>query len=154
MADYGLATMGITFGYGTETTAGTKPTAFTKLTRIQDIPAISLTPAQVSVTCLEDVLERFVAGRMATGGQINIVVNATEDTVDEWDDLLTAYAALTGGKQMWFETIVPGFTKAFFFVAQPPKALPTPDVSGDVVTMSIPLTIVDVKGLDTKIAFT
>ena len=44
MAAAGISTLGITFGYGTETTAGTKPTSFKQLTRINAIGGISIEP--------------------------------------------------------------------------------------------------------------
>ena len=37
MAVAGISSLGITFGYGVETTAGTKPASFKKLTRINTI---------------------------------------------------------------------------------------------------------------------
>ena len=42
MALAGISTLGITFGYGVETTAGEKPTAFTQLSRINSIGGITI----------------------------------------------------------------------------------------------------------------
>ena len=47
MAEAGLSTLGITFGYGTEATAGTKPTSFKQLTRINAIGGINIEPEQI-----------------------------------------------------------------------------------------------------------
>ena len=41
MAAAGISTLGITFGYGSEATAGTKPTSFKQLTRINAIGGIA-----------------------------------------------------------------------------------------------------------------
>ena len=38
----GLSTLGITFGYGVESSAGTKPSSFTQLNRINNIGGISM----------------------------------------------------------------------------------------------------------------
>lgn len=54
MAAAGISTLGITFGYGTETTAGTKPTSFKQLTRINAIGGINIEPEQIDASALED----------------------------------------------------------------------------------------------------
>lgn len=43
----GLSTLGITFGYGVETTAGQKPSEFTQLERINAIGGISMDTEQI-----------------------------------------------------------------------------------------------------------
>lgn len=68
MAEAGLSTLGITFGYGTETTAGTKPTSFKQLTRINAIGGINIEPEQIDASALEDAITRYVKGRADTGG--------------------------------------------------------------------------------------
>ena len=50
MADYGISTLGVTFGYGVETTAGTKPGTFTQLTRINDIGEISVDTEEIDAS--------------------------------------------------------------------------------------------------------
>lgn len=145
----------ITFGYGAETTAGSKPATFTQLTRINSIGGIQIDPETIDASALEDAVEKTVAGRGSTGGQFTVAVNLTEDTQDEWEALIASYQALSGGKQMWFETIIPGFTDAFFVIAQPPLSIPQPEFGqNELLTVDINLTIVDYKGLDTKVAFT
>lgn len=47
MAQPGISTLGIEFGYALETAAGTKPTAFNLLTRINAIGGISLPSEQI-----------------------------------------------------------------------------------------------------------
>ena len=69
--------------------------------------------------------------------------------------LIAAYKALSGGKRMWFETIVPGFEDAFFVVAQPPEQIPQPEFNqNELLTVEMNLTIEDYKGMDAKVAFT
>ena len=43
----GISTLGITFGYGMETTAGVKPTVFTQLHRINSIGGITIESEQI-----------------------------------------------------------------------------------------------------------
>ena len=155
MAAAGVSTLGITFGYGTETTAGTKPTSFKQLTRINAIGGISIEPEQIDASALEDAVTRYVKGRADTGGSFPVTVNATSDTITEWETLISAYKALSGGKRMWFETIIPGFEKAFFVVAQPPEQIPQPEIGqNELLTMEMNLTIEEYKGMDTKVEFT
>ena len=155
MAAAGISTLGITFGYGTEATAGTKPTSFKKLTRINALGGINIEPEQIDASALEDEITRYVKGRADTGGSFAVTVNFTSDTVKEWQDLITAYKALSGGKRMWFETIIPGVTNSFFVVAQPPEEIPQPEIGqNELLTVEMNLTIEEYKGLDTSVEFT
>lgn len=155
MAAAGISTLGITFGYGTETTAGTKPTSFKRLTRINALGGINIEPEQIDASALEDEITRYVKGRSDTGGSFAVTVNFTSDTVKEWQDLITAYKALSGGKRMWFETIIPGITNSFFVVAQPPEEIPQPEIGqNELLTVEMNLTIEEYKGLDTSVEFT
>ena len=155
MAAAGISTLGITFGYGTETTAGTKPTSFKQLTRINALGGINIEPEQIDASALEDFITRYVKGRADTGGSFAVTVNFTSDTVKEWQDLITAYKALSDGKRMWFETIIPGIAKSFFVVAQPPEEIPQPEIGqNELLTVEMNLTIEEYKGLDTSVEFT
>ena len=155
MAAAGISTLGITFGYGTEATAGTKPTSFKQLTRINALGGINIEPEQIDASALEDFITRYVKGRADTGGSFPVTVNFTSDTVTEWQDLITAYKALSDGKRMWFETIIPGITNSFFVVAQPPEEIPQPEIGqNELLTLEMNLTIEEYKGLDTSVAFT
>ena len=155
MAAAGISTLGITFGYGTESTAGTKPTSFKQLTRINALGGINIEPEQIDASALEDEITRYVKGRADTGGSFAVTVNFTSDTVKEWQDLITAYKALSGGKRMWFETIIPGITNSFFVVAQPPEEIPQPEIGqNELLTVEMNLTIEEYKGLDTSVECT
>ena len=104
MALAGLSTLGITFGYGVETTASTKPATFSQLTRINSIGGIQITPETIDASALEDSVEKSVAGRASTGATWEVVINYTPDTATEWTNLISAYnTAHASQKQMWFE---------------------------------------------------
>ena len=148
----GVSTLGITFGYGTEDTAGTKPTTFTQLNRINAIGGITIENEQIDASALEDKVSRYVQGRGDTGGSFTVTVNVTNETTEQWQNVITAYNALTGAKRMWFEVWSPNLTKAFYIVAQPPQKLPMPESSQNGLwTMEIPLTIEEYVGLDVAI---
>lgn len=156
MALAGISTLGITFGYGVEASSsiGTKPTSFTKLTRINSIGELSIDPSSIDASALEDMVTKYIAGRSEVSETIAIDVNFTTETQTEWETLISAYEALTGGAQMWFEVIIPGYADGFFFIAQPPAILPMPSMGqNELLVMTINLVVADYKGLDTKVAF-
>lgn len=155
MADMGISTLGITFGYGTEITAGTKPTTFTQLHRINSIGGITIENEQIDASALEDLVSSYIRGRADTGGSFAVTVNFTPDTKKEWAKVITDYAALKDGKRMWFETIIPGFEESFFVVAQPPTAIPQPEIGqNELLTIEMNLTIEEYKGMEASVAFT
>lgn len=151
----GISTLGITFGYGVETTAGTKPTAFTQLHRINSIGGITIENEQIDASALEDFVNRYVRGRADTGGSFPVGVNFTPETNTEWKEVISDFAGLEAtGKRMWFETIVPGFDEAFFVVAQPPTAIPQPEFGqNELLVVEMTLTIEEYRGMEEKVAF-
>ena len=79
----------------------------------------------------------------------------TPDTIDEWDDLISAYnTAHASNKQMWWQVNSTGLGgDSFFFIAEPPQDIPMPESSqNELWTVEIPLAIVDYVGLDTAVA--
>lgn len=152
MATAGVSALGITFSYGVETVAGTKPTSFKLLTRINNIGEVTVEPESIDASALEDMQTRNIAGRDTVSDTMAVEVNKTNETIKEWEDLITAYKGLTGGKRMWFQTIVPGFEKAEFVVAQPPSKLPiSSKEQNSLLTMTINLIIEEMIGSDTLV---
>lgn len=152
MAVAGLSSLGVLVGYGVETSNGVKPTKFNLLNRINSVGGISGTTNSIDASALEDYMERSVAGRQESGSTFPISVNMTDETIKEWNDLITAYKALTGGKRMWFTICHPQMEKAFFIVAQPPQVLPMPDFEqNSLMVVEMTLAIDEYKGLDTKV---
>lgn len=151
----GLSTLGITFGYGVETVAGTKPASFTQLNRINNIGGIAMDVEQIDASALEDTQTKYVAGRADTGGTWAVTVNFTDETADEWSDLIDAYnTAQASNLNLWFEVILPNQSDAFFVIAQPPQQLPMPEIGqNELLTVEISLTVVEYKGWDTKVSF-
>lgn len=155
MAVAGLASLGMRLGYAVESTKGTKPTAFTGLSRINTVGGITIDPETIDASAVEDRITRNIKGRANTGGSWAVTVNITDDTITEWTTLIAAYKALSDGKRMWFELYHPDLEKAFFVIAQPPEDIPMPEISQNVLlTVDMNLTIEEYKGLDTKVAVT
>ena len=148
----GLSTLGVTFSYGVETTAGTKPTTFKLLSRINSIGEITVTPEAIDASALEDRQTRNIAGRDTVSDTVTVTVNKTDETIEEWKEVITTYNGLTGGKRMWFQEITPGITDAEFFVAQPPSILPISGKSqNSLLTMEIPLVLEEMIGTSAKV---
>lgn len=151
----GLSTLNVTFGYGVETVAGTKPASFTQLNRINNIGGISMDVEQIDASALEDTQTKYIAGRADTGGTWDVTVNFTDETAEEWEDLIDAYnTAQASNLNLWFEVILPNQSDAFFVIAQPPQQLPMPEIGqNELLTVDISLTVVEYKGWDTKVSF-
>lgn len=154
MALAGVSTLGITLGYGVETTAGTKPTTFKRLYRINSIGGITIENEQIDASALEDMVSRYVQGRADTGGSFAVSVNFTPETNAEWSEVIQEYTtAKESGLRMWFEVVIPGFDEAFFVVAQPPTAIPQPEIGqNELLVVEMTLTIEEYLGMDTKVA--
>lgn len=152
----GISTLGITFGWGVETTAGVKPTVFKQLDRINSIAEIVIENEQIDASALEDLVSRYIQGRGDTGGSFPIGVNYTPETVVQWQEVIEAYnTAKKSGLRLWFETIIPGFTDGDFVVAQPPTKLPSPAKGqNELLTVDMNLTIEEYVGLEEKVEFT
>lgn len=109
----------------------------------------------IDSSALTDLVTQTIAGRADTPGNISVTVNLTPETMAEWKDLIDDYGDLENSCQMWFQTIIPGFTKSFFFIAQPPQNIPQPEMNqNELLTVEFSLTIVEYKGMDDKVAFT
>lgn len=153
MAD--LTTLGVTFGFGVETTAGTKPITFTQLKRCNAIGGIPLETEQIDVSALEDYLTQYAAGRQDTGGTWEVTFNMSADTIAAIEDLYEkAATAKEGGKGVWFQVMFPDLPDAFFVIAETGRAIPLPDIAqNEAATLPITLVISEYKGLDTKVAW-
>ena len=149
----GLSTLGVKLGYAVETTANTKPAAFTWLERANSISGIELPSEQIDASALEDYATRYVAGRQDSGGEWTVTFNLTSEVVGQLEDMIAAYnTAAASNLNMWFEVWTPNQTKGFFVVAQPPQILPMPEFAqNELQTIDVVFTIVEYKGQSTAI---
>ena len=149
MALAGLSTLGVELGYGT---GSSKPSTLTELTRINSIGGISLNTEAIDASALVDDVTRRVAGRADTDETLPVTINATDETISEWETLITTYNALTGSSELWFEVYHPNLTNGFWFKAQPPKKLPMPEMGqNQLLTMEINLVVTEYVGLETAV---
>lgn len=149
----GVSTVGSLTGYAVETEAGKKPTEFKMLHRINASDEINIDMETIDASALEDKVEKMIEGRGSTGGAFNVAVNATDETIEEWEKVISEYEAIKGsGKSMWYEEYYPALKKAFFTKIAPPAKIPKParDQNG-LLTMNMSLTIHEYVGPDTAI---
>lgn len=149
----GISTLGSLTGYAVETTAGTKPTTFKMLHRINASDEIAIETETIDASALEDMIERTIAGRGSTGGTFGVTVNVTDETITEWETLIQEYeTAKTAGKAMWYEEYFPTLQKAFFTKIEPPTVIPKPArEQNGLLTVTMTLTINEYVGPDTAV---
>ena len=149
----GISTVGALVGYAIETTAGTKPTTFKLLHRINATDEISIETETIDASALEDEIERTIAGRGSTGGTFGVTVNVTDETITEWENIISEYdTAKKSGKAMWYEEYFPALQKAFFTKVEPPAVIPKPALEQNgLLTVTMTLTINEYVGPDTAV---
>lgn len=154
MAQAGVSTNGVTFSYGVGANSkdGLKPTEMTLLDRINAIGGITIEDEVIDASALEDKLTRNIKGRGDTGGSFPVTVNITDETIKEWKAVIKQFNDLEGSQALWFQTIIPGLTDAFWVIAEPPSAIPQPEFGqNELLTVEMNMTIADYVGSDTKV---
>lgn len=148
----GISTIGAQIGYAI---GATKPSSgLTELERANSIGGIELSTEQIDASALIDNISRYIAGRQDTGGTWDITFNLTNETETIIETMLTAYAGRTSGHALWLQVSCPDLTKAFWVKAQPPSAIPMPEMSQNgLLTVTLSFAIEEYIGLDTKVAF-
>lgn len=149
-----LSTAGIYIAYAVEATAGTRPTTnYTRLTGAKSTPSFNPAPETLETTTLDETeWKTYIDGLKDLGGALEFTFNLTQELVDQWDALMTAYAAgKETGKRTWFEIVIPGLTKALFFPGNPSEmGLPETSVSS-VLEATNYITPVGAPSFETKI---
>ena len=116
-----LSTAGIRVKYATESTAGTKPSSgFIEIINVVEIPEFGSNINTLDATDLAQTKNhKYIPALADTGGSIQLTVNDGDAFRTIWDAAVTAYEGLTGGKKMWFEYVIPGMTKSFYYPGRP-----------------------------------
>lgn len=128
-----LSTAGVQLLYASESTAGARPTeGYTRIKGIKSTPSLNPSPETLETTTLDETeYKTYIDGLKDLGGALEFTFNLTEELMDTWETLMTAYeAAKTENKSVWFEILVPGLSEAFFFPGNPSSmGLPETSVS-------------------------
>lgn len=136
MAVIDLSTAGIRFGYATEETAGTKPSAFTNVPHPKEIPDMNQAPNALDTSHLNieaGGFKTYIEGLKDMGGSIAITIGMSATLLSAWNTMCEAAAtALASNKETWFEFYHPSLTQGFFIKGIPSK-LNFPSASVDSV---------------------
>lgn len=118
-----VSTAGMLVKYAVEATAGTRPTSgYTTIPGVKAIPALFNDPNMLQSTPLSATKNHtYIAGLNDSGGAVQLTVNDYAEFRTAWEACITAYAALTGGKQMWFELTYQDGSNldSFYFPGEP-----------------------------------
>lgn len=148
-----IASAGAYICYGVETTAGTKPAAFTKIPNIKTIGALDAEPATYDVTDLSDMeFKRYIPGLKDVGGDVPLTANLTAAFMTAWEGVVSAAAAgAETGMSTWFEVVIPKLTKGYFFKGVP-VSLGLSEVATDAaLETTAHITPNEISGWDTKV---
>ncbi len=111
-----ISTAGVLLKYKAEASAGTRPTSgYQIVPNIVSTGSINNEPESLEVTDLSDTeWRRYIPGLKDPGGAITFTANLTSAFKTAWEAIISAQAALTGGKKMWFEIMVPTVGSFYF----------------------------------------
>lgn len=133
MAAINLSTAGIQLLYCVESSAGTRPTSgYTRIYGAKSTPSLNPSPETLETTTLDETeYKTYIDGLKDLGGALEFTFNLTEELIDTWDKLMSAYeTAKAAGKATWFTIVVPGLTESFYFTGNPSNmGLPETSVS-------------------------
>lgn len=118
-----VSTAGMLVKYAVESTAGTRPTSsYTTIPGVKAIPSLWNEPNMLQSTPLSATKNHtYIEGLGDNGGAIALTVNDESTFRTAWEACITAYAGLTGGKQMWFEIAYQDGSNldSFYFPGEP-----------------------------------
>ena len=118
-----VSTAGMDVYYCVEQSAGSRPTsAFTVIPGCKAIPALWNEPNTLQTTPLNAKKNHtYIDGLGDSGGAIALTVNDYKEFRTAWNNCITAFAGLSGGKQMWFEIAYPEGSEldSFYFPGKP-----------------------------------
>ena len=117
-----LSTAGIHLKYAVEETAGTRPTTgYVDLKGVKSTPNLNPSPDTLETTDLNETeYKTYIDGLKDLGGALEFNFNLTQELVETWEELMTAYeAAKASGKAVWFLIDIPGLTQGMYFPGNP-----------------------------------
>lgn len=117
-----LSTAGIHLKYAVEQTEGTRPTAnYIDLKGVKSTPNLNPSPDTLETTDLNETeYKTYIDGLKDLGGALEFTFNLTQELVETWEELMTAYeGAKAAGKAVWFLIDIPGLTQGLYFPGNP-----------------------------------
>ena len=105
-----------TTGYKRKATGGTQNIA----DYVTGISGLGADYDMYDVTPLSETSRhRFVKGLQNNDGSVELNANINPISRADWGLIVAEHAALTGGKSLWFQFILPGDSEGFFIRAEP-----------------------------------
>lgn len=126
-----LSTAGIRLKYAAESTAGERPTTgYKEIQGVKSTPSLNPAPETLETTTLNETeYKTYVDGLKDLGGAVEFLFNLTQNLIEEWDELMTAYEeAKATGKSIWFLIDIPNITNGWYFKGNP-SSLGLPETS-------------------------
>ena len=117
-----LSTAGVKLAYAVEETAGERPTTgYTRIYGAKTTPSLNPSPDTLETTTLDELeYKTYIDGLKDLGGALEFTFNLTEELIEAWDALMTAYeAGKLAGKATWFTIIIPDLNESFYFTGNP-----------------------------------
>lgn len=125
-----ISSAGVAIYYAPESTAGTKPAsgfkqkATSSTLNIADyvtgVSGLGADYDMLDVTPLSETdRHRFIKGLQSNDGSISLSANINPTSRSDWQRIVSEYTALTGGKALWFEFVLPGDSQAIFVRGEP-----------------------------------
>lgn len=125
-----ISSAGVAIYYAPESTAGTKPAsgfkqkATSSTLNIADyvtgVSGLGADYDMLDVTPLSETdRHRFIKGLQSNDGSISLSANINPTSRTDWQRIVSEYTALTGGKALWFEFVLPGDSQAIFVRGEP-----------------------------------
>ena len=125
-----ISSAGVAIYYAPESTAGTKPAsgfkqkATSSTLNIADyvtgVSGLGADYDMLDVTPLSETdRHRFIKGLQSNDGSISLSANINPTSRSDWQRIVSEYTALTWGKALWFEFVLPGDTQAIFVRGEP-----------------------------------
>ena len=125
-----ISSAGVKILYAPESTAGVRPTTGYKekatagtmniADYVTGISGLGADYDMYDVTPLSETSRhRFIKGLQNNDGSVELNANINPTSRDDWGKIVTEFAALTGGKQLWFQFVLPGDTQGFYLRGEP-----------------------------------
>lgn len=124
MARVDLLSKGVSLSYAVEATAGTAPTTgFKKIKGLKEVPEMNPSPDTIETTTLDELeFKTYIPGLKDLGGSLGFVFNFTQEFIDAWETLVSAFKTGANGatpKATWFFIDIPGLTEGLKFTGEP-----------------------------------
>ena len=95
--------------------------------------------------------KKFIPTLYGNDGNVGFNVNVNKTSRGSWNAICAEHAALTGGKSMWWEVILPGEEDGYFFRGEPvPMTMPDFNTA-DALQGSVQIIESDNVGWQTKV---